>query len=70
VINVSPHPRLLSVLGDIEFPPWQCVAELVDNAFDEFLRQAAAAKWDPDGDTPTVWVTLPARSSGPRDSEV
>jgi Histidine kinase-, DNA gyrase B-, and HSP90-like ATPase len=70
VINVSPHPRLLSVLGDIEFAPWQCVAELVDNAFDEFLRQAAAGKWDPDGEAPTVWVSLPARSSGPRDSEV
>jgi len=35
VINVQPHPRLLSILGDIEFAPWQCVAELVDNAFDE-----------------------------------
>jgi hypothetical protein len=70
VINVSPHPRLLSVLGDIEFAPWQCVAELVDNAFDEFLRQIAAGKWDPDVEHPTVWVSLPARSSTPRDSEV
>lgn len=42
VINVSPHPRLLGVLGDIEFAPWQCIAELVDNAFDEFLRQEVA----------------------------
>jgi len=23
VIDVQPHPRLLSVLGDIEFAPWQ-----------------------------------------------
>ena len=28
VINVQPHPRLLGVLGDIEFQPWQCLAEL------------------------------------------
>jgi len=63
-INVQPHPRLLSVLGDIEFAPWQCIAELVDNAFDEFLRRPVADV------EPTVWVTLPARNSSPRDSEV
>jgi hypothetical protein len=63
-INVQPHPRLLSVLGDIEFAPWQCIAELVDNSFDEFLRNPAQ------GESPTVWVTLPARNSTPRDGEV
>lgn len=63
-INVQPHPRLLSVLGDIEFAPVQCIAELVDNSFDEFLRR-------PQADIePTVWVTLPAKSSTPRDGEV
>ena len=63
-IDVQPHPRLLSVLGDIEFAPWQCIAELVDNSFDEFLR-------NPPGEgTPTVWVTLPARNSTPKDGEV
>jgi len=64
VINVQPHPRLLSILGDIEFAPWQCLAELVDNAFDEFLRQGDAVA------EPTVWVTLPSRNSTPRDGEV
>lgn len=63
VIDVQPHPRLLSILGDIEFAPWQCIAELVDNAFDEFLRRGDLAE-------PTVWVTLPARNSTPRDGEV
>src|SRR5262249_7360882 len=33
VIDIGPHPRLLSVLGDIEFAPWQCLAELIDNSF-------------------------------------
>lgn len=42
-INLQPHPRLLTVLGDIEFAPWQCIAELIDNAFDEFLRHPAPA---------------------------
>jgi Histidine kinase-, DNA gyrase B-, and HSP90-like ATPase len=64
-INVEPHPRLLSVLGDIEFAPWQCITELVDNSFDEFLRRPL------EGDEPpTVWVTLPGRNSNPRDGEV
>jgi hypothetical protein len=63
-INVQPHPRLLNVLGDIEFSPWQCLAELVDNAFDEFLRNPLV------DEEPTVWVTLPARNSSPRDGEV
>jgi hypothetical protein len=51
-------------LGDIEFAPWQCIAELVDNSFDEFLRHPPADQ------APTVWVTLPARNSSPRDGEV
>lgn len=65
-IDVPPHPRLLSVLGDIEFQPWQCIAELIDNAFDEFLRHSDHAP----GADPTVWVNLPSRSSSPRDAEV
>jgi Histidine kinase-, DNA gyrase B-, and HSP90-like ATPase len=63
VINLAPHPRLLSVLGDIEFTPWQCLAELVDNAFDEFLRH-------PSQGAPTVTISLPGRGSDPRDGEV
>lgn len=29
-IDATPHPRLLAVLGDIEFAPWECLAELID----------------------------------------
>lgn len=63
VINLQPHPRLLSVLGDIEFAPWQCLAELIDNAFDEFLRH-------PGEPEPTVSITLPSRRSDPSNGEV
>ncbi len=63
-IDVTPHPRLLAVLGDIEFAPWQCVAELIDNAFDDFLAAP------PDGETPTVAITLPSRGSDRRDAQV
>jgi hypothetical protein len=55
VINLMPSPRLLEVLGDIPFAHWQCIAELVDNAFDAFL--AASEKELPK--QPTVTVTLP-----------
>lgn len=66
VIDIQPHPRLLGVLGDIEFQPWQCLAELIDNAFDEFLRQN---EWlDPEA--PFVQITLPGRNSNARDGEV
>ncbi|MFG3582232.1 ATP-binding protein [Micromonospora chersina] len=65
MINVAPHPRLLGVLGDIEFQPWQCLAELIDNGLDEFLRHPEASD-----ETPTVGITLPARTSTPRAGEV
>lgn len=63
-IDVTPHPRLLAVLGDIEFAPWQCLAELTDNAFDDFLTAP------PEGETPTVAISLPGRSSDRRDAQV
>lgn len=37
-VDITPTPRILKLLGDIEFEPWQCIAELIDNGFDEFLR--------------------------------
>lgn len=64
VIDLQPHPRVLGVLGDIEFAPWQCIAELVDNSFDEFLRH-------PNSDErPRVSITLPGRSSRVAEAEV
>jgi hypothetical protein len=36
-VDITPHPRILQVLGEIEFAPWQCIAELIDNAIDGFL---------------------------------
>ena len=38
--DITPHPRILQVLGEIEFKPWQCVAELVDNSIDQFIGMA------------------------------
>lgn len=63
-IDLRPHPRVLSVLGDIPFAPWQCIAELVDNSFDEFLRRPSA------DERPRVSITLPGRTSRPAEAEV
>ena len=65
LVNVQPHGRILSVLGDIEFAQWQCLAELIDNAFDDFLASGGAG-----GDRPAVNISLPGRTSDPRTGEV
>lgn len=62
-IDVTPHPRPLSVLGDIDFASWQCLAELVDNSFDDFLARPGAVE-------PIVTIQLPGKSSTPRNGQV
>ncbi|GAA2027480.1 hypothetical protein GCM10009839_27820 [Catenulispora yoronensis] len=66
-IDITPHPRILAVLGDIEFAPWQCLGELIDNSFDDFIAATAsgvaAAK-------PTVSVSLPDARSSRESAEV
>ena len=39
-LDITPHPKVLTVLGEIEFKPIQCIAELVDNSIDGFLNMA------------------------------
>ncbi|PKQ29948.1 MAG: hypothetical protein CVT60_02850, partial [Actinobacteria bacterium HGW-Actinobacteria-10] len=41
-VGIHPTPRILRVLGDIPFAPWQCIAELVDNSLDAFAATKAA----------------------------
>lgn len=40
-VDITPTPRILRVLGEIPFQPWQCIAELVDNSIDAFLDAEA-----------------------------
>lgn len=35
--NLTPSPRVLRMLGRIDFKPWQCLAELIDNSVDAFI---------------------------------
>ena len=32
--DITPSPRVLRMLGQIEFKPWQCLAELIDNSIE------------------------------------
>ncbi len=35
--DLTPSPRVLRMLGQIDFKPWQCLAELIDNSVDAFI---------------------------------
>jgi hypothetical protein len=37
-IDITPNPRVLRVLGEIPFQPWQSIAELIDNSIDAFTK--------------------------------
>jgi len=37
IIDITPTPRILRVLGEIPFQTWQCIAELIDNSIDAFM---------------------------------
>lgn len=67
-MKITPSARILRMLGEIEFAEWQCVAELVDNAFDDFSDiQATQHSW-PGGFK--VSVALPSPGTHLRDAEV
>ncbi|WNI23965.1 ATP-binding protein [Streptomyces sp. ITFR-16] len=61
-MKITPSARVLSMLGEIDFDEWQCVAELVDNPFDDFLDILRSGTEWPDGFT--VSVTLPSSPQG------
>ncbi|HEX7300441.1 MAG TPA: ATP-binding protein, partial [Solirubrobacteraceae bacterium] len=58
-VKIPPSPRILKVLAEIDFTPWQCLAELIDNSFDEF--QDAAREGAHDGGA--LRVELPGNAA-------
>lgn len=56
--NLTPHPRILPMLGEIHLKQWQCIAELLDNSVDSFLEAKRAKQPAVDPfvriDTPTT----------------
>lgn len=54
--DLTPDPRVLVMLGEINLDQWRCLAELVDNCLDNFMSLSRAGEASED---PTVWVTIP-----------
>jgi hypothetical protein len=62
--DITPDPRVLQVLGDYDFKPWQCLAEFIDNSVDGFLH---AKRSDNAIENPEVKISLPTqRNEGSR----
>src|SRR5277367_3314436 len=56
--DLTPDPRVLQMLGEINLDQWKCLAELIDNSVDAFVNarrqsQAIAA--------PAIAVTVPVQ---------
>lgn len=54
--DLSPSPRVLPMLGEINLEQWRCLGELIDNAVDGFLH---ATRSGTTLQAPTVHVSLP-----------
>lgn len=54
--NLTPDPRILQMLGEINLPQWRCLAELIDNSIDGFVH---AARSGSPIDAPEIGVVLP-----------
>ncbi len=54
--DLTPDPRVLQILGEINLDQWKCLAELVDNSVDAFINSRRGG--DPVR-TPEVVITLP-----------
>lgn len=58
-IDLTPSPRVLRMLGEIDFKAWQCLCEIIDNSIDSFITESTSENV---GDKPTVKIKLPSIS--------
>lgn len=65
-IDITPSPRVLRMLGQIDFAPWQCLAELIDNSIDAFLEGRAGRK--PPTLSPRIDIEVPSSADLDRGS--
>lgn len=56
--DITPDPRVLPMLGEINLAEWRCLAELIDNSVDGFLaaQRAGTPIW-----SPQVTIFVPER---------
>ncbi|MDG5750475.1 ATP-binding protein [Qipengyuania sp. XHP0211] len=55
-LDLTPDPRVLQMLGEINLHQWRCVAELVDNGIDALVE--AARSGNP-VESPEITITIP-----------
>lgn len=67
-MKLTPSARILRMLGQIQFAEWQCIAELVDNSFDDFSDVLAEGR--PWAGGFKVSVSIPGPGASARDAEV
>lgn len=54
--DLTPDPRVLQILGEINLEQWKCLAELIDNSVDAFIN---ARREDTPVTSPSVVISLP-----------
>jgi len=52
-IDITPSPRILRMLGMIDFKAWQCLFEFIDNSIDSFSREKIS--------NPKITIILPKK---------
>jgi hypothetical protein len=65
-IDLTPSPRILEMIAEVDLDIYQCLAELIDNSFDELQH---AREEDPSQEY-RVDVTIPTQSSASRTSQI
>ncbi len=58
-MRITPSPRILKMLGQIEFAEWQCLAELIDNSIDALRQAAVSREYDLSPEDYCIEVYLP-----------
>ena len=59
-VDITPTPRILQVLGEIDFEPHKCVGELIDNSIDSFLNNPPGTS-SLNVSQPEINITVPHR---------
>lgn len=60
-VDLTPSPRILRMLGRIDFDLWRCIAELIDNSLDAFID---AERSNQPVIAPQIEIFLPSNSNG------
>jgi hypothetical protein len=56
--DLTPDPRVLQILGEINLDQWKCLAELIDNGVDAFINSRRGGE---QVSSPEVVITLPTQ---------